>query len=254
METINEKLCTELGGIMENPPANDGDSGPPEAAVVSDGNTSQGNDDGNIWEQQLDTLKDRINELQKHYENSYLEIGKILIQARDIYKGHGNWLQWLKNNVPFTVRHAQRLIRVAEMFNDATLVSRLGLSASKAYILTKVGKNDIDHFLTNLFRIGSEMKSVKDMTRQELDFVVRRFLKGKLISTDHDDVLPNQNAESLKSSVEASVELNFKELKRAMDKAITSIRAADSDSRNTWISELEELYKTGLEQLELGAE
>lgn len=151
MEMETEKLCAELEETTEALPTNDGDSSPLEAAAVPDVNMSQGSDVGKSWEDQLNEYKQKIEELQEHYDQSYLEIGQLLIQARNIHKGHGNWLQWLKDNVPFTVRHAQRLIRTAEMFADADLVSKLGLTSSKAYVLSRVDKDDIDHFSHTLF-------------------------------------------------------------------------------------------------------
>lgn len=49
---------------------------------------------------------------------------------------------------------AQRLIRVAEMFDDETLVSQLGLTSSKAYILTRVGRDDISHFSLSYYSLS----------------------------------------------------------------------------------------------------
>lgn len=83
------------------------------------------------------------------------------------------------------------------------------------------------------------------MTKRELEFVVKKFLKDKLASTDHEDIPSSQGEESLKVSIES----NFEELKRALNKAIASIRSTDSDSRNSWISALENLCKEGVDQL-----
>ena len=185
--------------------------------------------------------------LQEDYDNSYLEIGRVLIQAREVYKGHGDWIKWLKENVPFSVGHAQRLIRVAEMLasDDATLVSQLGLTSSKAYILTRVGKNDIDYFLHTFFSVGGKKKPVKDMTKRELELVVTKFLKDKLVTRDHEDATFNQGVENLKDHVES----NLEELKKILNKTIVSIKKSDSGTRDSWISGLEVLYKTGLDQL-----
>lgn len=179
-----------------------------------------------------------------------MEIGKVLIQARDTYKGHGDWIKWLKENAPFSVRHAQRLIRVAEMFDNTTLVSQLGLTSSKAYILTRVGKNDIDHFLNTFFLVGGEQKTVQLMTRRELESVVTRFLKDKLGLRDHEEVASSQGAESLKDRVAS----NLEELKKVLSKTVDSIKIFDSGDRGSWISALENLYQQELEQLGLAAE
>ena len=80
-----------------------GDSAASDVSQTPDDNT----DDS--WEHQLNTFKQEIEKLQERYEQSYLEIGRLLIQARDVYKGHGDWIKWLKENVPFSVRHAQQM-------------------------------------------------------------------------------------------------------------------------------------------------
>lgn len=249
MEMEKGNFCTKVEETAKSPPRvgdSDllGDSAASDVSQTPDGNTD------NSWEHQLNTFKLKIEELQERYEESYLEIGKVLIQARDTYKGHGDWIKWLKENAPFSVRHAQRLIRIAEMFDDTTLVSQLDLTISKAYTLTRVGKNDIDHFLNTFFLVGGERKPVKLMTRRELELVVTRFLKDKLASRDHEEVASSQGAENLKDRVES----NLEELKKVLSKTVDSIKMSDSSDRDSWISELEDLYRTGLDQLGSAAE
>lgn len=250
MEMEKGNFCTEVEETVKSPPRvgnSDllGDSAASDVSQTPDDNT----DDS--WEQRLGTLKQKIEELQESYERSYLEIGRVLIQARDVYKGHGDWIKWLKVNVPFSVRHAQRLIRVAEMFGDAALVSQLGLTSSKAYILTRIGKNDIAHFLHTFFPVGDRPKMVQKMTKRELEFVVTRYLKGKLTATDHEEVTPsNQGEETPRDSVES----NLERLREALSRAIISIKDSDSDTRESWISELEEMCKEGLDQLTSASE
>ncbi len=248
MITENEHLRTGLEGTTEDIPHTDRDSVVPDDTPTPDGSLLFESDADISWEHRLNTFKQRIEELQEKYDESYLEIGRVLIQARDLYKGHGDWIKWLKENVPFSVRHAQRLIRVAEMLkeDDTTLVSRLGLTSSKAYIFTRVSKNDLGHFLDAYFPVGDKKKLVKDMTKQELELVVTTFLKGKLASTDHEGVTTDQDNKTLKKRI---VEVNLKELKRVLNKTIASIKGSDSDTRESWISELEKMCRTGLDEL-----
>lgn len=92
---------------------------------------------------------------------------------------------------------------------------------------------------------------VEDMTKRELEFVVARFLKDKLTSSEHKEAASSiQGKESLKERVES----NLEELKKVLNKTISSIKGSDSGTRESWISELESLYKTGLEQLESESE
>lgn len=250
MKQENDNLCTKLEETVNGPPRV-GDSDVLGDSAASDISQTPDDNTDDSWEHRLDTFKLKIEELQERYEQSYLEIGGLLIQARDVYKGHGDWIKWLKVNVPFSVRHAQRLIRVAEMFDDAALVSQLGLTSSKAYILTRIGKNDIAHFLHTFFPVGDRPKMVQKMTKRELEFVVTRYLKGKLTATDHEEVTPsNQGEETPRDSVES----NLERLREALSRAIISIKDSDSDTRESWISELEEMCKEGLDQLTSASE
>lgn len=241
METGNGNFCTELEETAKDIPQNINDSNLLDGAATSNENS----DANNSWEHQLAILKQEIEGLQETYDESFLEIGRLLIQAKNVYKGRGSWIKWLAKNVPFSVRHAQRLIRVAEMFDDATLVSRLGLTSSKAYILTRIGKNDIDHFLGTLFCVGDNFKTVKGMTKRELELQVTIFLREKLASADHEGVTSTQSGKTSGKRVAS----DFEKLKKALNRAIVSIKGSDSEVRNSWISELEELCKTGLEEL-----
>jgi len=245
MKQENDNLCTKLEETVNGPPRV-GDSDVLGDSAASDVSQTPDDNTDDSWEHQLNTFKLKIEELQERYEQSYLEIGRLLIQARDVYKGHGDWIKWLKANAPFSVRHAQRLIRVAEMFDDTTLVSQLGLTSSKAYILTRIGKNDIAHFLHTFFPVGDRPKMVQNMTKRELEFVVTRYLKGKLAATDHEEAASsNQGEETPRDSVES----NLERLREALSRAIISIKDSASDTRESWISELEEMCKEGLDQL-----
>ena len=253
MEMEKGNFCTEVEETVKSPPRV-GNSDLLGDSAVSDVSQTPDDNTDDSWEQRLNTFKQKIEELQDRYDDSYLEIGRLLVQAKDTYKGHGDWLKWLKGNVPFSVRHAQRLIRVAEMFDgdDATLVSRLGLTSSKAYILTRVGKNDVGHFLENgiYFPVGDKHKLIRDMSKRELEIAVTLYLKRKLVSEDHEEVVSNQGVETLKGRVES----NLEELKKVLNKTIISIKGSDSSTRESWISELDDLYKSSLDQLSSVAE
>lgn len=240
----SEKLCAELEETTKIPPASDTDS-----CLLGDTATPEGNppesDPDNFWECQLDKLKREIEELQESYDQSYQEIGRLLLQARDIYKGRGDWTRWLKENVPFSVRHAQRLIRVAEMFGDATLVSQLGLTSSKAYALTRISKNDLNDFLNTFSTVGGKRKSIEDLTKRELELEVTAFLRGKLVTLNHEEVTSSQGRKTPKESIET----NLKKLEEILGRTVASIKGSNIDTRESWISKLEELYLMGLEEL-----
>ena len=244
METQSVNLCAELGETTQAIPPNGEDSDLQQDSPIADGSPAPNAADRD-WKQQLDKFKRRIEALQETYEQSYWEIGKLLIQAQGVYKGHGSWIKWLKENVPFSVRHVQRLIRVAEMFGDATLVSQLGLTSSKAYALTRISKNDLNDFLNTFSTVGGKRKSIEDLTKRELELEVTAFLRGKLVTLNHEGVTSNQGRKTPKESIET----NLKKLEEILGRTVASIKGSNIDTRESWISKLEELYLMGLEEL-----
>ena len=54
-----------------------------------------------------------------------MEIGKRLIAVKSNLQ-HGEFDEWLKNKVDFSIRTAQRFMRIATEFPNTTLVSYLG--------------------------------------------------------------------------------------------------------------------------------
>lgn len=50
------------------------------------------------------------------------------------------------------------------------------------------------------------------------------------------------------------MESKLEELKKVLSKTVDSIKMSDSSDRDSWISELEDLYQTELEQLGSAAE
>lgn len=54
-----------------------------------------------------------------------------------------------------------------------------------------------------------------------------------------------------KEELNECVESNMEELKKVLNKTIASIKSSDSDTRESWISELEDLCRKNLDQLKL---
>ena len=75
----------------------------------------------------------------KFFENqavvSYWEIGKRLKSAKE-QVGHGEWIDWLNNNLNYSANMAQKLIRVSSEFSKEELIPHL--SFTQALALTTV--------------------------------------------------------------------------------------------------------------------
>ena len=96
MKQENDNLYTKSEETVNGPPRV-GDSDVLGDSAASDVSQTTNNNTDNSWEHQLNTFKLKIEELQERFEQSYLEIGGLLIQARDVYKGQSTALMHVKS-------------------------------------------------------------------------------------------------------------------------------------------------------------
>lgn len=105
-----------------------------------------------------------------------MDIGQRLLQAKGAV-GHGNWEKWLKDNVDYSPRTAQRLIASYERFGDGQQ-KLFGRSAdpeqlaelNKTQIMTLMGIKDEE----KCFEFMEEHKGeIKDMSKTELEAVAK---------------------------------------------------------------------------------
>lgn len=125
----------------------------------------------------LSEISKSLSQLQEQNEQSYLEQGRLLLEAKSLFGKHGEWLDWLKNNSPFSVRQAQRLTRVAEWVGKTTPGSFLDFS--KAYALTRIPRARMNDFLTQIKTTKTDedpLHAIQAMGKRELETVIREYL------------------------------------------------------------------------------
>lgn len=105
-----------------------------------------------------------------------MDIGQRLLQAKGAV-GHGNWEKWLKDNVDYSPRTAQRLIASYERFGDGQQ-KLFGRSAdpeqlaelNKTQIMTLMSIKDEE----KCFEFMEEHKDeIKDMSKTELEAIAK---------------------------------------------------------------------------------
>lgn len=100
--------------------------------------------------------------LKEQTAQNIIEIGKRLIEVKEKLP-HGEYLNWLENSVDFTERTAQRFVKVATAFSNATPVSHLG--TRKLFALAGLDEEDREELM--------QKNNVEDMTTRELEQVVK---------------------------------------------------------------------------------
>ena len=77
----------------------------------------------------IETITTEILHLKQQAGTAILEIGRRLIEAKKVLP-HGEWLPWLENQVEFSERAAQNLMKLSREWTNPQALSDLG--ATKA--------------------------------------------------------------------------------------------------------------------------
>ena len=113
-------------------------------------------------ERTIETIEGEIQVLKAQTAQNIVEIGKRLNEAKALLP-HGQWQNWLENNVQFSYRTAARFMQVAERFADVSALAHL--EASKVYALLDVPPEQLDGFIEN--------NNVANMSTRELQEAIR---------------------------------------------------------------------------------
>lgn len=144
-----------------------------------------------------------------------LIIGNGLIEAKGKLD-HGQWLDWLTENVGYSEKSAENYMRIARNYSNPQLVADLGMR--KALSLLALPDGERENFVAEA--------NVVDMTSRELEKAVR------------------ERAEALEAKAKAETDL--KAMEDAVAKTMTSLDQANS-ARDALQKELEELKSRPVE-------
>ena len=105
--------------------------------------------------------------------HSFIEIGRLLIEAKDQLKQVGNelWLNWLHTRVDISERNAQRYMKLAREYPNPTALSDLGLT--KALALLTLPANERDDFISRPHIVNGTEKDVSNMSTREFEEAIR---------------------------------------------------------------------------------
>lgn len=200
--------------------------------------------DGNeCMHHDLDAIKLEIKRYQENYAQSFLEIGRLLLIAKENFGKYGDWLKWLNENVDLSTVKVQRLMRVAKKFGNKTPVPYLDFS--KMYILTAIPENELESFLNTAHYINGQRKFVNSMTKRELESVVHNHLKKKKSSSEKREKKISNKASGYK------IFKQLEQIKISISAFVDLIQEPDNDlvNRNILVAELQELCNNTIQKL-----
>ena len=204
--------------------------------------------DEQVATSRLAEIEEAILKQQDTIDNSFIEIGRLLLEAKSYLCKHGEWILWLEKNVDMPVCKAQRLMRIAKRFSEKA--PELYWGYTKLYILAAIPEERYDEFISSKHDVNGEMKSVHELSKNELQKVVRAWL-GK----------SNKNApknETSSTSARDPIAVRLDSLKACADELFSVIDSEDgcldtslpelSDLRNVCKYILARLSEAGLEE------
>lgn len=118
----------------------------------------------------IGTITGEILEAKRVGGEAIITIGQRLIEAKALLSDE-KWLYWLSEKVDFSPRSAQRFMKLAREWSDATALSHLG--ATKALQLLALPESEREEFLSETHQVNGEEKTVIDMTSRELEKAIR---------------------------------------------------------------------------------
>lgn len=131
----------------------------------------------------IDVITAEIIEYQARGVEAFIKIGMLLIEAKT-QVNHGHWLGWLRNNFNMSDRTAQNLMRIAREYSNPQLVADLGLTTAVA--LLALPEPEREDFIEERHDVDGVEKNLADMTKREVESVIRKRKKQKVEQTSTD--------------------------------------------------------------------
>ena len=112
---------------------------------------------------------------------SFLEIGNLLIEAKEQLTKHGGWMNWLDDEVDISYRMAERYMQLARAYANSTSVTNLGMT--KALALLALPDTQREVFISEPHEVNGQQKTVSNMSVREIHRAI--YEKMEPIKTDN---------------------------------------------------------------------
>lgn len=169
-----------------------------------------------IEQRTAEVIATEINTIKEQTQNIMLkasiEIGKRLTEAKGQLE-HGEWGTWLVENVNYSTRTAQNLMKIHEEYGDLNTQSVAQLNYSKAVALLGIEAGEREQFL--------EENNVEEMSKRELEKAIKekKELEQKLQEKEQES---DEKQEEMQESIK-----ELEEQLEAMEKESASHTSAE---------------------------
>lgn len=189
----------------------------------------------------INTITAEIHILQKQARQAALsyavEVGRRLNEAKEMLH-HGEWGDWLKNEVNFSERTAQRMIQIfseygsnqVNLFGETKASALSDLSVTKALRLLAIPEEEREEFV--------EENKVNEISTRELDRLIKE--RDALQKKNDALELDNQGLRECNDSMNKDMLSMKKEQQQAVDAAVKEAVKETSDKAQKDLAALKE--------------
>lgn len=191
-----------------------------------------------------------------------IEIGNILMEAKSMMN-HGEWLPWCKENLNYSERKAQNMMKIAREYGDENSVyantqNSADFSIYKALELLKVPEEEVETFAKN--------NNVSEMSYRELKEKIKKLQSENKDLAEKKDIAVEtaakaeaEHAKLTNAKLEAQVQVEEyakcieelrEQLKEAKEKPVEDSDNEEIERLKMELKEAQEDFETASETLE----
>ena len=181
-----------------------------------------------------DELVIKIKEYLYKTKDNIIEIGNLLIQAKKQVP-HGEWRNWLADNIDFSIRTADRFMKCAERFSNWTPASNL--NSSQMFELLALKQADTESFFTSK---DDEGTPVSDMSKKTLREEIKKWQaeQNSSSSLNDSDEINQTDLKKMKQLFDLALQLS--QLPN-LDELIQKFTDNNLDKKNSYFESIQKL-------------
>jgi chromosome segregation ATPase len=183
--------------------------------------------DQHVVATEINMIKVQTNKI---FLSSAVEIGKRLKEAKQMV-GHGNWEDWLKNEVSYSQRTATNLIRIHDEYGPLLLENQIGnqvadLGYTQAVAMLKLDFEERENFIEENDVTGMSKRDLEAAIKEKNDILKEKeILEGRVKALiDNQTVLEQEIKEHSSETDQYETEIkNYKSQIEDMKKKVLEV-------------------------------
>lgn len=198
-------------------------------------------------------IKTLYYQAQIHAINSFIQIGQKLIELKDMVP-HGQWADYIKENLDWNERKVQRFMQLAEGYSDGSAYARLisnpsflsDLNMTNALALLAIPEDEVEDF--------AEAHVSEDTSNKELAEEIKKYkeenteLTEQVASLKRDIEAAKNHAGFVSEEEYNKLEIKLEKAKDSLNKEKTETEAKIEEARQSAMTEVENKVKEQMQK------